>query len=169
MDIGAEHGLSQHQVRLLQAAQLESKRNKAKIEGRDRDAAAAELARDDTLRGTGFSAKDVANAAELTGTGMRLDLVAVFNDGSRWVYEIKSLAFCPSNYGTRWKNKAKAWGAGADAQWTKPQITTPGLGRGRGDLPAGEEAPGGRRAARSHAHEKSQRKDSVRQGWPTHR
>ena len=40
-----------------------------------RDAAAAELERDDTLRGTGFSAKDVANAAELTGTGMRLDLV----------------------------------------------------------------------------------------------
>ena len=123
MDIGAEHGLSQHQVRLLQAAQHESKRNKAKIEGRDRDAAEAELARDDTLRGTGFSAKDVANAAELTGTGMRLDLVAAFNDGSRWVYEIKTLAFCPSNYGTRWKNKAKAWGAGASPADAKAATT----------------------------------------------
>ena len=38
-----------------------------------------------------------------------------FDNGSRWVYEIKSLAFCPSNYGSRWKNKAKAWGAGAGA------------------------------------------------------
>ena len=27
---------------------------------------------------------------------MRLDLVAAFNDGSRWVYEIKSLALCLS-------------------------------------------------------------------------
>ena len=119
----AMQSASQHQVRLLQAAQHESKRNKAKIEGRDRDAAEAELARDDTLRGTGFSAKDVANAAELTGTGMRLDLVAAFNDGSRWVYEIKSLAFCPSNYGTRWKNKAKAWGAGASPADAKAATT----------------------------------------------
>ena len=59
----------------------------------------------------------------LTGTGMGLDLVAVFNDGSRWVYEIKSLAFCPSNYGTRWKNKAKAWGAGASPADAKAATT----------------------------------------------
>ena len=49
----------------------------------------------------------------LTGTGMRLDLVVIFDSGSRWVYEIKSLASCPSNYGSRWKNKAKAWSVGS--------------------------------------------------------
>ena len=54
---------------------------------------------------------------------MRLDLVAVFNDGSRWVYEIKSLAFCPSNYGSRWKNNAKAWGAGASPADAKAATT----------------------------------------------
>ena len=45
------------------------------------------------------------------------------HDGSRWVYEIKSLAFCPSNYGTRWKNKAKAWGAGASPADAKAATT----------------------------------------------
>ena len=43
-------------------------------------AAAAEMARDDALKGTGFRLKDIENAAELTGTGMRLDLVATFDN-----------------------------------------------------------------------------------------
>ena len=54
---------------------------------------------------------------------MRLDLVVIFDNGSRWVYEIKSLASCPSNYGSRWKNKAKAWGAGASPADAKAATT----------------------------------------------
>ena len=59
-------------------------------------------------------------------SGMRLDLVVIFDNGSRWVYEIKSLAFCPSNYGSRWKNKAKAWGAGASPADAKAATTATG-------------------------------------------
>ena len=54
---------------------------------------------------------------------MRLDLVVTFDNGSRWVYAIKSLAFCPSNYGSRWKNRAKAWGAGASPADAKAATT----------------------------------------------
>ena len=71
----------------------EAKRNKARIEGSDRDAAESEIERDNLLRGTAFRPRDLRKAAELTGTGMRLDLVVTFGDGSSWVYEVKTLAF----------------------------------------------------------------------------
>ena len=44
---------------------------------------------------------------------MRLDIVVSFDNGSSWIYEVKTLAFCPSNYGTKWKDGGKSWGAGA--------------------------------------------------------
>ena len=54
---------------------------------------------------------------------MRLDLVVTFGDGSSWVYEVKTLAFCTSNYGAKWKRRAKAWGAGASPADAKAATT----------------------------------------------
>ena len=71
------------------------------------DAAAAEIDRNNALRDTGFKLKDLKRVAALTGTGMRLDIVASFDNGSSWIYEVKTLAFCPSNYGTKWKDGGK--------------------------------------------------------------
>ena len=41
----------------------------------------------------------------------------------RWPGAGECAAFCPSNYGSRWKNKAKAWGAGASPADAKAATT----------------------------------------------